>query len=113
MVGIIITENTVGLFMNGFLEAPLLIIALGTPILWFVNYFIAWSEHLIKPRLRDHFQLSAFYYLTSIYYGLTFLKYGYHGGLGEAYGVLILAISIWAIVINAMFLYRRIKSKTS
>ncbi|MDH5597340.1 MAG: hypothetical protein OEY44_04490 [Candidatus Peregrinibacteria bacterium] len=111
LLSIIVIDNTIGFSfnLNGFVEAPLLIITIGTAVLWPLNYFIVWAEHLVKPKLGDHFQLSALYYLLSIYLATIFPVTGFYGGLTETYMLMTLAISVWAIIINAIFLYRRRK----
>ena len=108
-------ENTIGFLfdMNGFVELPILILILGTILFWIANKLMVGLEKLLKPENIDHFRQSSFYYLGLLYAFISLLRSGYHGGLGEAYILLVVAISAWAIIINAIFLYRRRKTNIS
>lgn len=110
-----IIENTIGFLfdMNGFVELPTLILILGTILFWLANKLMVNLEKLLKPENIDHFRQSSFYYLGLLYAFISLLRSGYHGGLGEAYALLVLAISVWAIIINAIFLHKQRKANIS
>jgi len=104
-------ERTTGFLfdMSGFVELSFLILTLGTLLFWLANCAMAGFEKLLNPTSLDHFRQASLYYLIVVCTLTSLLRYGYHGGLGEAFLLMYLLISIWAIIINAIFLYRRYK----
>lgn len=108
-------ENTIGFLfdMNGFIELPILILTLGTLLFWIANKLMAGLEKLLKPESLDHFRQSILYYLATLYGVISLLRSGYYGGLGEAYMLMVIAISLWAIIVNAIYIYKRRKANIS
>ncbi|MFA6024220.1 MAG: hypothetical protein WC777_03325 [Candidatus Gracilibacteria bacterium] len=105
-------ESTIGLssiILVGTPEAFLSIVVIGSLLFWLANKLMAELEKLRKPNSLDHFRQSSFYYVASIYASTYLIQHGYYGGLSEAYMLIALAISVWAIIINTVFLYKRHK----
>lgn len=109
-------ESTVGLsriILVGLPEAFLSLVIIGSPLFWLANKLMTGFEKLLKPNSLDHFRQSSLYYLASLYALTSLVRHGYYGGLGEAYMLMALAISVWAIIVNAVFLYKRRKANIS
>lgn len=106
-------DSTIGLsriILVGALEACLSIVVIGSLLFWLANGLMTRLEKLLKPNSLDHFRQSSLFYLVLLYVFISLIRYGFYGGLGEAYMLLELAISIWAIFVNAVFLYTRRKA---
>ncbi len=104
---ITVVERTVGLSRITLVGAPelaLSIIVVGSLLFWPANLLIIRLEKPLKLSIFDHFRQSSLYYLASLYAFMFLVRYGYHGGLGEGSILITLAISGWAIVLNAIFL---------
>jgi hypothetical protein len=109
-------ESTIGLsrfILVGAPEAFISIIIIGSLLFWLANKLMTGLEKLLKPSSLDHFRQSSLYYLTSLYALTSLVRHGYYGGLGEAYMLIALVISVWAIIVNATFLYKRRKANIS
>lgn len=109
-------ESTIGLssiILVGAPEAFLSIVVIGSLIFWLANKLMTGLEKPLKPNSLDHFRQSGLYYLASLYALTSLVRHGYYGGLGEAYMLIALVISVWAIIINAVFLYKRRKANIS
>lgn len=108
-------ENTIGFLfdMTGFVELPILIIVLGTALFWLANKLMTELEKPLKPSNLDHLRQSSLYYIVALYALVSLIRSGYHGGLREGSILMILVISIWAIIINIVFLYKRRKTNNS
>ncbi|PIX62058.1 hypothetical protein CO057_00180 [Candidatus Uhrbacteria bacterium CG_4_9_14_0_2_um_filter_41_50] len=101
-------ENTVGFLLNmrGFIEFPLIIILLGGVLFWLANKLIFAFEHLTKTTILDHLRQSSIYYLITFFSVASVLKTGLNGGIAEGLTFSFAIMSIWAIIINATFLYK-------
>ncbi len=110
-------EQTIGrlsnIFRVGVLEALLTLLVIGSILFWWANRLISRGEKLHKPKKIDHLRQSSCYYFASLYILSFFIQNGINGGLGEGYLFFALAISLWAIIINAVFLYRQNKANNS
>ena len=104
-------EHTIGFLfdMSGAIELLIIILTLGTRLFWFANTLMVEREKLSKPRSLDHFRQSGLYYLAMFCAVFSLSRSGFYGGLGEGLVLLSIVISVWAITINVIFLYRRCK----
>ena len=107
-------EQTIGrlsnIFRVGVLEALLSLLVIGSILFWWANRLISRGEKLVKPNKIDHLRQSSCYYFILFSILGYFIQNGIHGGLGEGYLLFALAISLWAIIINAVFLYTQNKA---
>ena len=103
-------EYTIGL--SGAIELLMLIIflTLVARLFWFANTLMVEREKLSKPRSLDHFRQSSLYYLPVFNAIIYVSQHGIQGGLLEGYILVLAVISVWAITINVIFLYRRYKA---
>ena len=93
--------------LAGIVEVIIVIATFGTLILWLANDIISGLEKLHKPSISDHVRQSIIFYLIVLLTLLNFFSKGYNGGLHEGMLLISLLISGWAIILNAIFLYRR------
>lgn len=100
-------------FRVGVLEALLSLLVIGSVLFWWANRLISRGEKLLQPNKIDHLRQSSCYYFASLYIVGFFVQNGIRGGLGEGYLLFALAISLWAIIINAVFLFRQNKANSS
>ena len=105
-------EYTIGFLfdMSGAIELLIIILTLGTGLFWFANTLMVEREKLSKPRSLDHFRQSSLYYLPVFNAIIYVSQHGIQGGLLEGYILVLAVISVWAITINVIFLYRRYKA---
>lgn len=90
--------------LNGLFESALVILLPGSFILgWFNISVIRW-EKLNKPILLDHLRHCALYYFFAGAVMVNFLLQGIGNALIDAYLVMVLAICLWAVIINALIL---------
>lgn len=109
-------ESTVGLssfILTGLPELFISLIVIGSLLFWLANKLMTGLEKLLKPSILDHLRQSSLYYLAALYALASLIRTGYYGGLGEAYMLTGLAISVWAVIVNIIFLYKRRKAKIS
>lgn len=99
--------------LRGLPEGFISLIVIGSLFFWLANKLMARLEKLLKPNTIDHLRQSSLYYLVAVYALVSLIRHGYYGGLGEAYMLMTLAISVWAIIVNAVFLYKRRKTNIS
>ena len=102
----------------------ILILTIGTFFYWFGSYIMVKLEKLHKPKIADHFRQSIIYYLIVFYLliihlpfrmphvqdavGVRYTPFEYY-----LYLILLVLISIWAIFVNGIFLYKRNKENIS
>ena len=98
--------------MNGFFEALLLVLSLSTALFWLANVIMLKFEKQLKTKYLDHFRQSSLYYLALFFSLISISRFGYRG-IGQAAIVLILINSVWAIIINLIFLLNRHKTNIS
>jgi hypothetical protein len=109
-------ESTIWLsrfILVGLPEAFISLIVIGALLFWLANKLMTGLEKLRKPNNLDHLRQSSLYYFAVLYTLISLMRSGYHGGLGEAYMLMGLAISVWAIIVNQIFLYKRRKANIS
>ena len=94
----------------------------GSFFYWFGNYVMAKLENLHKPKIADHFRQSSICYLIACYLLIVYIPFQMpvvHGEYPEGvytplnyyiYSILFLSVSIWAIFVNGVFLYKRRKA---
>ncbi|KKU81423.1 MAG: hypothetical protein UY07_C0018G0017 [Parcubacteria group bacterium GW2011_GWA1_47_8] len=103
-----IVEKKIGFSFgySGHAEMLVFILILST-LLWPANHIMIKFEKLQKPEILDHFRQAVLYYVLIIFAVMFFLRfdYGTGFGLGDAYMLMILMISVSAVVINALFLF--------
>lgn len=100
-----------------------LILVVGTFLFWISNYVMQTLEKLHKPKIADHLRQASVYYLIlvlSIIYtsfllpesqdaaGNRFVRSSYYWNM-----VYLMAIFVWAIFINGVFLYKHRKENIS
>lgn len=105
-----VIERTIGFSFGyyGHVEMPVFILILST-LLWPANHIITKVEKLQKPKIQDHFRQSVLYYVSTIFAVMFFIRFNYGTGfgLGDVYMLMILIISVLAVIINALFLFRQ------
>ena len=105
-----IVEKTIGFSFGyyGHAEMPVFILILSI-LLWPANHIMIKFEKLQKPEMLGHFRQAVLYYVLMIFAVIFFLRFNYGTGfgLGDAYMLTILMISVLAAIINALFLFRQ------
>jgi len=101
-------ENSFGFLfqMNGMIELSIILLTIGTFVFLLGNRGISQFEQLRHPSRMDHFRQSSIHYLIALYCIISLFSIGGTGSLGGAYLFMIAVTSVWAIVINAFYLYR-------
>ena len=92
--------------MPTFLTFATSVIIIGVPLFWFANILMQRIEKIYKPNIFDFLRQSIFYFILIIYCLISWIKYGFRGNEGDGYLLLWLGISIVAILINYLFLFR-------
>jgi len=85
------------------------ILIFGIPLFWLANHLLQLLEKIPNPTIYDHIRQSLLYYLMIIYTSTIWIAYGFSGNEEDGYFLLWLGISLVAIVINWIFLFRRRK----
>ncbi|PIR47401.1 hypothetical protein COV06_02990 [Candidatus Uhrbacteria bacterium CG10_big_fil_rev_8_21_14_0_10_50_16] len=108
MAVVIVSDATIGLLpfgMNGLLEILFTLLTLGTYLFWIGSKITNRGASSVKNGFLTHIYQSLLGYVLAIHNGSNLLVHGYYGGLGEAYQAIMLGVSLWAIVINAVYVY--------
>lgn len=103
-------ENSVGFLfdLNGLVELPLFVITIGSILFIIANVVIARFEKLSKPTVLDHLRQSVGFYILGLAIVVKLAPQGFNtAALRDALRFAILIISLWAIVINAMYIIHR------
>ena len=117
-VGIEAVARTIGILgeYKGLIDLPIFIvffysiIAVGIPLFWLTNLLIQKLEKLINPSTLDHLRQSLFFYLIVIYSLVSWIARGAGNNEEDGYLLMWIGISIVAIVMNYLFLFRRRKA---
>jgi len=86
------------------------IIIFGIPLFWLANALMQSIEKLQSPRIYDHLRQSIFHFLIIIYSSSIWISRGFRGNEEDGYLLLWLGISLIAIAINYIFLFRKRKA---
>lgn len=109
----VLSDSGFPLSGNGTVEVPLALILIGGPIFWWGSKEITQRENLQHPRWFDHLRQSSLYYLLLVFWLLqvdfsSFSPYGDPiAGLFAAYVIGQVSLCLWAIVVNALFLWTK------
>ena len=101
---------------EGVIDTPIFItflsgiIIFGIPLFWLANALMQSIEKLQNPRIYDHLRQSVFHFLIIIYSSSIWISRGFSGNEEDGYLLLWLGISLIAIVINYIFLFRKRKA---
>lgn len=98
---------------TGIVTVPMFSIIIGTSVFWFANILMREIENLEKPNIIDHFRQCSIFYVALIFIGykLILLFKEYRGCVMYGELACIFILSIYAIIINGIFLkfYKRKK----
>lgn len=99
---------------TGLISVSAMIFFIGTSIFWLMNCFMAKLENLKNPKPIDHFRQSGVFYtlLPFVIYNLIMLFSEFRGCVMYGELAVIFVLSVWAIIINAVYLFlirKRIK----
>ena len=116
-VGIEAIARTVGILgeYKGIIDLPIFIvffcsiIVFGIPLFWLANLLNQRLEKLNNPSTLDHFRQSLFFYLIVIYSLISWIAQGAGNNEEDGYLLMWIGISIVAIVMNYLFLFKRRK----
>jgi hypothetical protein len=101
---------------EGVIDTPLIItflsgiIIFGIPLFWLANALMQSIEKLHSPSIYDYLRQSIFLFIIIAYCTSTWIAHGFSGNEEDGYLLLWLGISLVAIVINYIFLFRRRKA---
>jgi len=82
------------------------IIIFGIPLFWLANVIMQSIEKLQSPSIYDYLRQSIFLFIIIIYSTSTWISHGFSRNEEDGYLLLWLGISLVAIVINYIFLFR-------
>lgn len=89
------------------------IIIFGIPLFWLANVLMQSIEKLHSPGIYDFLRQSILFLIIIIYCTSTWITYGFSGNEEDAYLLLWLGISLVAILINCVYLFRKSRRKTT
>jgi hypothetical protein len=120
-VGVEMFERKTGILgeYEGVIDTPTIItfcsgiIIFGIPLFWLANVLMQSIEKLHSPKIYDYLRQSIFLFLIIIYSASTWITRGFSGNEEDGYLLLWLGISLVAIAINYIFLFRRRKANGS
>lgn len=101
---------------KGVIDTPLFItffmgiIIFGIPLFWLANALIQSIEKSHSRSIYDYLRQSIFFFIIIIFSTTTWISRGFSGNEEDGYLLLWLGISLIAIVINYIFLFRRRKA---
>ncbi len=92
-----------------FLTISIIIIS-GTPLFWIANRLMQGLEKLHRPTVYDYFRQSIFFFFIIVYSLATWILSGFNGTVDDLYFVTLSIYSLISIVVNYIFLFRKLKS---
>ncbi len=92
-------------------------IIVSTLLFWLGNGLIFRLEKLHKPKIADHFRQSIVSYIAIIIVLIGILQVQSQTGSSPSQlikaGIIAIAVSVWAIFVNGVFLYKRRETNIS
>jgi len=82
------------------------VIIFGLPLFWLANALMQSIEKLHNPSIYDFIRQSIFFFMIIFYITLTWIFRDFNGNEEDGYLLLWLGISLVAIVVNYIFLFR-------
>jgi cytochrome bd-type quinol oxidase subunit 2 len=115
MVGVEMIARETGILgeYKGIIDLPTTITFLlgipifGIPVFWLANILMQKIEKLQSPKIYDFMRQSIFYFVVFIGCASTWIAHGCGGTEEDGYLLLWSGISLIAVVINYIFLFRK------
>lgn len=115
LVTVMISERVFGFYFpgTGEIEVLLSVLCVGGIFFWTANIMIQKHEKLKSPNIIDHLRQSLLFYLllASDVGKIISLTPGNRAGLRYGYMLVFIFISTWAILVNAVYLFKLHRGK--